>query len=174
MNDVTKQILAGVITTIVTAVVIGIFAYVLIIKENQLKISHLETQLTQQSEIASKEIDKLGAKLDKLQESIDSNVDKSQSSIDALKLFVVAAHPQRNNGVLTSYNKLQNLNPLEFSTLSSGLHELKSVEPVNWNNVNIGGNFDSLINEHKINQDDLELFIKDLEISTPVNETEKP
>lgn len=93
----------GVSTAIIGAGVVGIVGYLLIVKENQIKIDAL-----------TKTVDEL-----RMSEG------ETQKSLNSTRLFVAQAHPDRILGQTSSLKKLQALDSQEIELLAEGLPELK-------------------------------------------------
>lgn len=163
MNEISKQVIGGV----TTALILSLLGYVFVVKDNQNKIGELERLLKEQATTTSKEIAELNIKLDNAQNLTASHFEKNQSTIDALKLFVVAAHPTKSHVTLASYSKLQSLQPSEFGILTLGLSELKGIPTANWKDIEFEPDFKQLVSEYKLDQKDFKEFIKDLESAAP-------
>lgn len=164
MNDVTKQVLVAVIT----AVILGFFGYTFVVKENQIKIAQLEKSLTKESESMAKSITEISKKLDIHYNGIKSSIGESRSTIDSLKLFVVAAHPNRDHISLTASVKLQSLNSNQFNVLATGLMYYKDNSSSNLKTINFDDKFTKLIKDKKITKTDLDSYLKVLDVEKKV------
>mgnify|MGYP005989476253 CR=1 FL=1 len=164
MNDVTKQVLVAVIT----AAVLGFFGYIFVVKENQIKIEQLEKNLAKESESMAKSITDITKKLDAHYNGIKSSIGESRSTIDSLKLFVVAAHPNRNHLSLTASAKLQSLNSNQFNVLATGLMYYKDNSSSNLKTINFDDEFIRLIEDNQITKTDLDSYLKALDAEKKV------
>jgi hypothetical protein len=164
MNDVTKQVLV----TLITAAVLGFFGYIFVVKENQIKIEQLEKSIAKESESVAKSITDITNKLDVHYNGIKSSIGESRSTIDSLKLFVVAAHPNRDHISLTASAKLQSLNSNQFNVLATGLMYYKDNSSFNLNSINFNDEFTKIIEDKKITKTDLDSYLKALDIEKKV------
>jgi len=103
MNDYWK----GISTAVIGAGVVGVIGYLLIVKENQIRIETL-----------IKSVD-----------SLSLSADETQKSLSVTRLFVAQAHPNRTLSQAPSLMKLQALDAQEIEQLAKGLSELEM--PVN-------------------------------------------
>lgn len=161
MSDSLKQIGIAVGTTIVASFILGIAGYILVVKENQIRIQTLENTLKSQSEILAKRLDDLNLQFGTHIDKLDNTLEKNRSSVDSLKLFVVAAHPDKSHVSLISSLKLQSLSPDEFDVLANGLNIYKKgagIEEVK--HTEYGSKFEKLIQKHELNEIDLDSYLK--------------
>lgn len=100
MIEMIKGVLIGVLST---AVVAG-FGYVMVVKVNQEKIANIESMLKEHN----------------------GKMSKSDATIGALKLFVVAAHPERDYMPIVSAEKLKAMHSDEIITLAAEISESNS------------------------------------------------
>lgn len=94
------------IISIVSGLVVAAGGYLLVVKENQVRIEGMQSTL------------------EKLQESSEN----MRNSLNVTKLFVAQAHPDRNFSRV-SLLKLQNLSKDEIATLAAGLEDVKIAGP---------------------------------------------
>ena len=168
MSDSAKQIGIAVGSSLLTALVLAIAGYVFVVKENQIRIESLEKLVKSQSESVENGLKELDSALDKHAEQLNGSLERHRTSVNSLKLFVVAAHPDRDYVSLVSSRKLQSLNPAEFEVLANGLTEYKQSGLVGVRQTEYGDEFEALIMQHDLNESDLQSYIEavgqDLEI----------
>ncbi|PUB83979.1 MAG: hypothetical protein DBP02_10110 [gamma proteobacterium symbiont of Ctena orbiculata] len=91
-KEITVAVIAGII--------VSIASYLLIIKENQMSITALQNEVKQLREMEM----------------------KTQTSLNATKLFIASAHPDKDISKLASIKKLQKLNKNELEVLAEGIN----------------------------------------------------
>ena len=138
MSDIMKGVLTGVLCT---ALVSGV-GYVFLVKENQIKISNLEKTITK----------------------IADSMDDSGESINALKLFVVSAHPSKNYMPLASAKKLGSFKPSEMEILASELMPNEG-NKFNVKAVNFSEDLKPIIEKYKLNNEDLNSYFNIVNIN---------
>jgi len=146
-----KEIVKSVLIALVTAVILGVFSYTWLIKENQLRAQILQRDL----------------------ESLSSRVERVNESLNALKLFVASAHPDRNFISITSAEKLQKLTAIELGTLSLQIDKYPTAKAFSLNAKKDNPQINDIMTKHQIDQNDLRDYwgsVKTLKL----NETQKP
>lgn len=160
MSYSAKQIGIAVGSSLLTALIIAILGYVFVVKENKIRIDNLETLVKGQSESVENGLKKLDSSLDTHVEKLNSSLERHRTSVYSLKLFVVAAHPERDYTSLVSFRKLQSLKPAEFEVLANGLNEYKQSGLEGVKETEYGEEFETLIIRHDINDTDIQSFIE--------------
>ncbi len=161
MSHVTNQILI----TIISAAIISAVGYIFVVKENQLKIQQLEQNLAKESASMTKSVTAISQKLDDYYGGIQSNIGESRSTIDAIKLFIVAAHPDREHISLAASTKLQTLSSSQLNVLAAGLKHYKDDTLFNVNFAEHHAEFTQLITNKEMTKADLAAYVKALDIS---------
>jgi hypothetical protein len=98
MSDVAKGVLIGII---ISAIVAG-FGYVILVKENQIKIDNIE----------------------KLLGKYDDQMEKSGKTLNALTLFVVSAHPDKNFMPIASARKLEAMDSDAIEVIATSMSKV--------------------------------------------------
>jgi hypothetical protein len=132
VKEITKGILIGLITT---AIIAG-FGYVCLVRENQLRI-----------QIMQRDMDRLS-----------SQVESGNNSLNAIKLFVVSAHPDRNMLPVSSAKKLQRLEPKEIATLAAHIGRYSSATAFSQRVCNDDPLLGSFLVYNEIDQNDLQNY----------------
>lgn len=91
----TRTIIATVIGSLITAGIVAVFAYVFVIKENQMRIANVEKAILE----------------------IKHSSKNTTTSVQDLKLFVAQAHPDADLRLIQSVRKLRGLDPNEAIVL---------------------------------------------------------
>ncbi|WP_421911685.1 hypothetical protein [Marinobacter sp.] len=160
MSDSAKQIGIAVGSSLLTALVLAIAGYIFVVKENQIRIDSLEKLVEGQSESVEGGLKELDAALDTHIEKLNSSLERHRTSVDSLKLFVVAAHPDRDYVSLVSSRKLQSLSSVEFEVLANGLNEYKHSGLEGVMKTEYGEEFETLLIQHDLNEIDLQSYIE--------------
>ncbi|ODW25959.1 hypothetical protein [Vibrio parahaemolyticus] len=147
MNEIVKNVLS----TIIGAAIVGVFGYVLVVKENQLKIDTLQKTIEEQSA------------------RLTGFADRQDVAINSIRLFVVSNHPDKDHSTLlsrASFKKLQNLSPQEYPILVKGLNSI--VEPTEKPLSSVtSANFEALLLKHNLEQVDLNTYVAELRLQEP-------
>jgi hypothetical protein len=138
MNDIVKGVLIGVISS---AVVAGL-GYILIVKENQIKIDNIEKILTK----------------------YDSQMEKSGETISALKLFVVSAHPDKNYMPIASAKKLEAMDTGAIEVIAASMSKAENKET--WfASFYTASSLQPIKDEYELTNEDLGNFYDAVELS---------
>jgi len=146
-----KEIVKGVIVAIVIAVIFGVFRYIWLIKEIQINIQALKRDT----------------------ESLSSNLGCMNESLNALKLFVVSAHPDRNYVSIKSAGKLKKLTAGELGTLAAEMDKYPTAKAFSINAQKGNSQINDILIKHQIDQNDLLNYWRSVKIKK-LNEDEKP
>lgn len=160
MPDSAKQIGIAVGASLLTASILAIVGYVFVVKENQIRIETLENLVKSQSESVEEGLEDLDTALDTHIDKLNSSLERQRTNVDSLKLFVVAAHPDRDYVSLVSSRKLQSLKPAELEVLANGLNEYKQRGLEGVRKTEYGEEFETLIMQHDLNETDLQSYIE--------------
>lgn len=160
MSDSAKQIGIAVGSSLLAALVLAIAGYIFVVKENQIRIDSLEKLVKGQSESVEDGLKELDAAFDTHIEKLNRSLDRHRTSVDSLKLFVVAAHPDRDYVSLVSSRKLQSLNSVEFEVLANGLNEYKHSGLDGVMKTKYGAEFETLLIQHDLNETDLQSYLE--------------
>ncbi|HAS6444387.1 TPA: hypothetical protein GRR81_25410 [Vibrio parahaemolyticus] len=147
MNEIVKNVLS----TIIGAAIVGVFGYVLVVKENQLKIDTLQKTVEEQST------------------KLTEFADRQDVAINSIRLFVVSNHPDKDHSTLlsrTSFKKLQNLSPQEYPILVKGLNSIVEPKEKPLSSVT-SANFEALLLKHNLEQVDLNTYLAELRLQEP-------
>jgi hypothetical protein len=140
-RDHMNEIVKGVAIAVLTTGIVAALGYVFLIKENQVKLEYLEKGLNR----------------------IESSIKSSSSSIDAIKLFVVAAHPNRNYLPISSSEKLGKLNPNELTVFAQGLSNINYQPGSELNLTRASKEFIEIKAEYDFNDTDIKKIIESLD-----------
>lgn len=139
MKDVVKGIFVGVISTILVSGV----GYIFIVKENQMKIDNIE----------------------KILSNYDGEMEASGKSINALKLFVVSAHPDKDYIPIASASKLQRMSAKEVSVLAAAMQVDADVPALVGDKMLKSNSARTIIKEYDLTKEDLEVYYKAINAS---------
>ncbi|WP_061036301.1 MULTISPECIES: hypothetical protein [Vibrio] len=145
MNEIIKNVLS----TVIGAAIVAGFGYVLVVKENQIKIEELQNAINQQSI------------------NLAAFSDRQDVAINSIRLFVVSNHPNKDHSTLlsqVSLRKLQGLSPEEYPILVRGLNNI--VEPGD-NPPQMTADFSQLLLEHNLEEADLNRYVAELKLKKP-------
>lgn len=121
---------------VVSAAVIAITGYILVIKENQLKIEFLTEKIAELKEIST----------------------NTQGSLNATKLFIASAHPKRDISSLASLEKLKDATPSEYTILGTALAKENIKFGVNNEIKTTSPQFRAFIAKYDLNKNDIETY----------------
>ena len=128
----------------VSGLIVALGSYLLVVKENKVRIEGLQSTL---------------------EDLRDSSI-KIQDSLTATKLFIVQAHPDRNASSLAAVMKLKNLNKAELATLAEGLRNIKIVGP-NKEVHQASAEIQELMKKHNLTGKDFITYYRVAELPSP-------
>lgn len=129
MNEITKGVLVGV----ATAVILSGVGYLLLAKENKVRIDMLLNEV----------------------QSVSRRVDRGNESLTALKLFVVSAHPDRDHMTLSSAQKVQQLTGQELGMLAGQMDRFKTAAAFATIAREGSPQISAILQKHQIDSNDL-------------------
>lgn len=131
-----KEVMVGVVSSLVAAVVIGFAGYILVVKENQWRIATLQSSLDEM-----KEEQKL-----------------NNRNIITNRLMLVRAHPDMHPDQSMSLSKLEGLSSAEVFDLA-GIIEEGAVHPDLADGASeLSAEAQALLNEHALSAEDLDVY----------------
>ena len=146
-----KEIYKGVLIGLVTIAIPALLGYVWLIRENQIRIQTIQRDI----------------------ESLSSRVERGNESLNALKLFVVSAHPDRNYISITSAGKLQDLTAGEINTLAAEIDKYSTARAFSLSASKDNPQINDIMARYQIDQNDLRNYWSGVK-ALKINELEKP
>lgn len=132
----------AIIIAVVSGLIVAAAGYLLIVKENQMSIRAVEKEISQLREMGI----------------------KTQDSLNATKLFVAQAHPDRDASTLASIMKLKKLDINEITGLASSLRKVE-VGPAPENEIKQApADVRALIEKYELTGKDLKVYGKIAEL----------
>ncbi len=119
MNEIVK----GLLIVVGGAIIVAVPGYLFVVKENQVRIESLQKSVDE-IKLAQNPLLPVPGTLKEIRE----NTEKLQDSLNATKLFVAQAHPDRDTSSLAAIMKLQGFKPSDFTTLAKGLRNVTIVQ----------------------------------------------
>lgn len=141
-REITVAVIAGII--------VSIASYLLIVKENQMSIAALNNEVKQLREL---EI-------------------KTQSSLNATKLFTASAHPEKDISTLSSVKKLQKLDQTELEVLarvmygdrtlamqSKNIKDPEELKRIRVRQEELIKSMEEIYRKHKLSKEDIKTYV---------------
>ena len=131
-KDIGKQVIAGLLVAAISAGAASMWWA----RENQLRLQILQRDM----------------------DNISSRGDRNTTSITALQLFVVSAHPDRTCLPLTSARKLGEFTAGDLHTLAAQMDRYPDAKAFSLNAMRGDPIVERILVQHKIDQNDLESY----------------
>jgi len=135
-NNILTQCVTGIVAGLVVAAIGGVFCYVWLGKESQLRIQIMQRDM----------------------ERLSFQVASGNDSINNIKLFIASVHPDKSILPLSSANKLQRLEPKEIATLAAHIGRYSSATAFSQKVSEDDPRLGSLLTHHGIDQNDLQNY----------------
>jgi len=146
-----KEIGKGVLIGLIIAAISAVLGYFCLVRENQIRIQTIQRDI----------------------ENLSSRVERGNESLNALKLFVVSAHPDRNYIPLTSAGKLQDLTAGEINTLAGQIDKYTTARAFSLNAQKDNLKINDIMTKYQIDQNDLRNYWSGVK-TLKLDETKKP
>jgi len=131
-----KEAFVAVISAVISGIVLTFAGYLLIIKENQVIIQSLKEQVADLKKDALRTFE---IEIDNFRE-IKEKMEKTDTSLNATKLFIASVHPDNKNiSMLSSLKKLNNLSIPELEQLAEGIKHKEVLKKASaWPSKHVG------------------------------------